>query len=477
MSPDKSIGIKVLGVHTVRSWGMNDLTFFVKEKIILESQSASNENVYKTFSKYVSFNVLSMLGLSCYILADTIFIANGLGSNGLAALNLVLPIYSLISAVGLMIGMGAATKYSILRAENNIDRANKVFTHAIISGIVIGTVLTMAGLFFSSDIMKLLGADTTILPMANQYLKTILLFSYAFIINNILVCFIRNDKNPNLSMLAMLIGSFCNIILDYIFIFPLNMGMFGAAFATGLAPIISILILSKHFKDKKNNFRFVKYHFQMKYISMIFSLGSATFITELSSGIIMLIFNFQILEIAGNIGVAAYGIIANLALIIISIFNGVAQGIQPIVSHNYGKENRDNLKKIYFLAIVVAIFLGLLFYTLVLLYPNSIISIFNKEKNKELFEIALTGMKIYFVSFLIMGINIVSTSFFSSVSKPIQSFLISIARGGVLIIPLVLVLPEFIGLIGVWASIPLAELITLFLTIIFIKKHSFDRES
>lgn len=477
MSPDKSIGIKVLGVHTVRSWGMNDLTFFVKEKIILESQSASNENVYKTFSKYVSFNVLSMLGLSCYILADTIFIANGLGSNGLAALNLVLPIYSLISAVGLMIGMGAATKYSILRAENNIDRANKVFTHAIISGIVIGTVLTMAGLFFSSDIMKLLGADTTILPMANQYLKTILLFSYAFIINNILVCFIRNDKNPNLSMLAMLIGSFCNIILDYIFIFPLNMGMFGAAFATGLAPIISILILSKHFKDKKNNFRFVKYHFQMKYISMIFSLGSATFITELSSGIIMLIFNFQILEIAGNIGVAAYGIIANLALIIVSIFNGVAQGIQPIVSHNYGKENRDNLKKIYFLAILVATFIGLLFYTLVLLYPNSIISIFNKEKNKELFEIALTGMKIYFVSFLIMGINIVSTSFFSSVSKPIQSFLISFARGGVLIIPLVLVLPEFIGLIGVWASIPLAELITLFLTILCIKKHSFDKES
>lgn len=430
----------------------------------------TTKNIYKTFAKYVSFNILSMIGLSCYILADTMFVANGLGSSGLAALNLVLPIYSFISGIGLMLGMGAATRYSILRGKNKIDKANKVFSQAMLLGTIIGLILTIIGVFFSYKIASLLGADETTLQMAGKYLQTILLFSCAFILNNILVCFVRNDNSPNLSMMAMLLGSFSNIILDYIFIFPLGLGMFGAAFATGLAPIVSMLVLSLHWIKKKNNFKFVKSNLEIKLIKNIISLGLPSFITEFSSGIIMLFFNFTILKISGNIGIAAYGIIANIALIVVAIFTGIAQGIQPIISTNFGSNKINNIKKVYVSALILAIILGSIFYLIGVLYPDNIISIFNSEKNTLLLEMATEGISLYFIAFFIMGINIVTTALFSAMAKPVESFLISIIRGCIAVIPLILVLPQFLQMRGIWITIPSAELITFIICIICLKK-------
>lgn len=424
-----------------------------------------SNNIFKNFIKYVSFNVISMIGLSCYILADTFFVANGVGSVGLTALNLVLPVYSLVSGVGLMIGMGAGTRYSILRGRNNNKGANEVFTHAIIMGLLIGIILTIIGIFFSYDIAALLGADENINPLAGMYLKTILVFSCAFILNNIMICFIRNDSSPNLSMIAMLLGSFSNIILDYVFIFPFKLGMFGAAFATGLAPILSLMVLSIHLIKKKNNFNFIKCKINKKYIKSIISLGVPSFITEFSSGIIMLVFNFTILDIAKNIGVAAYGIIANLALIVVAIFTGIAQGIQPIISKNHGQGESGNVKKIYHYALITAIILGTICYLIGFIFSKEIISIFNKEQNQILLGMADEGIKVYFIAFFIMGLNIVTTSLFSSINKPRESFIISIMRGCIAIIPLILILPRIWGMPGVWITIPLAELMTLIISI------------
>ncbi|MCR1950944.1 MATE family efflux transporter [Clostridium sp. DSM 100503] len=431
-----------------------------------------SNDILKDFIKYVSFNVISMIGLSCYILADTFFVANGVGSIGLTALNLVLPVYSLVSGIGLMIGMGAATKYSIYRGRNNEKKANKIFTHAIILGVLVGLILTVVGILFSYDIASILGADELVNPLAGMYLKTILMFSCAFIINNIVICFVRNDDNPNLSMIAMLLGSFSNIILDYIFIFPFKLGMFGAAFATGLAPLISLIVLSMHFIKRANNFKFVKCKINMGYIKNIVSLGIPSFITEFSSGVIMLVFNFTILNIANNIGVAAYGIIANLALIVVAIFTGIAQGMQPIISKNYGEGKTKNIKIIYKYALITATGIGLLCYLSGIVFSEEIINIFNKERNQELLSIANEGIKIYFTAFFIMGLNIVTTSFFASINEAKESFIISIMRGLIIVTPLILLLPRLFGIIGVWITIPLAEVSTLLIGIVLYLKYA-----
>ena len=429
------------------------------------------DNILKDFTKYVSLNVISMIGLSFYILADTFFIANGVGSIGLTALNLVLPLWSLMSGFGLMIGIGAGISYSIKRGKNSEKGANKVCTHAMLMGVSIGAIITIIGVIFSYDIVVILGADELVAPLASKYLKTLLSFSCIFIVNSIITAFVRNDNNPKLAMIAMTIGRLSNVILDYIFIYPFKLGMFGAALATGATPILSLLILSLHFIKKKNNFKLIKCKINFAYMKRIISLGVPSFITEVSSGLIILLFNFTILKISNNTGVAAYGIIANLALIVISIFTGIAQGIQPIISKSYGEGKIKNIRTIFKYGIITAIILGVGCYLFGLIFSEEIVNLFNSEGDKVLLSMAIGGINIYFSAFIFMGINIVTTSFFASINKPKESFAISMIRGLIIVIPLILLLPNFLGMTGVWLTIPLSEAITLFISIIIYFKY------
>ena len=202
------------------------------------------ETLLKEFFRYVILNICGMIGLSCYILADTFFISNGLGANGLAALNLAIPVYSFIHGSGLMLGMGGATKYSICRGQKEYKKAEQCFSNTMSIMAVLAVIFMLTGMFFSEKLTILLGADRYVFTMTKTYLQVILLFAPAFMANDMLICFVRNDGNPKLSMTGMLTGSFSNIILDYMFIYPLNMGIFGAVLATGLAPVISLFILT-----------------------------------------------------------------------------------------------------------------------------------------------------------------------------------------------------------------------------------------
>ena len=220
--------------------------------------SMETKTLLKEFSQYVALNICGMVGLSCYILADTFFISNGLGANGLTALNLAIPIYSFVHGSGLMFGMGGATKYSIYRGQRKYKNADQFFSGTVYLMFAAAVIFMLAGVFFSGQLTRLLGADKNVYHMTKTYVQVILLFAPAFMANDTLICFVRNDGNPKLSMLGMLTGSFSNIILDYIFIFPLNMGIFGAVLATGLAPVISLIVLSGHWLAKQNRFHFVR---------------------------------------------------------------------------------------------------------------------------------------------------------------------------------------------------------------------------
>lgn len=425
------------------------------------------ESILSKFIKYVSLNIIGMIGLSCYILADTFFVARALGANGLAALNFSISIYSLIHGTGLMIGIGGATRYSILKSQNEDEMSNKVFTIAIKLGVFIGIIYSIIGVFRGEYLALILGADISTLEMTKTYLITILLFAPFFILNNIMLAFVRNDNNPNLSMVAMLVGSFSNIILDYIFMFPLGLGMFGAAFATGLAPVISIVVLSIHFIKKKSRFKYINTKINKYTVIDIFRLGLSTFITELSSAVVLITFNLVILKISGNLGVASYGIVANIALVGIAIFTGIAQGIQPIISNSYGLKNNKELRKVKKYSIITSLSIATVIYCVMFLNADSIINIFNSEKNLEITNIARVGMKIYFLGFFFAGINIIMTMYLSVTEKARDAFIISIARGCVIIVPLVLLLIIVLKMNGVWLSFVLTEFIVTILVFFY----------
>jgi Na+-driven multidrug efflux pump len=314
----------------------------------------------------------------------------------------------------------------------------------------------------------ILGADISTLPLTKTYLTTILCFAPFFIINNIVLAFVRNDNNPNLSMIAMLTGSFSNIILDYIFMFPLGMGMFGAAFATGLAPIISIGILVIHFMKKKNNFIYIHSRMIWRSVRDIFSLGLSTFITEVSSAVVLITFNLVILSLEGNLGVAAYGIVANVALVGVSIFNGIAQGIQPIISKGHGLKNYEMIRKVRKYALLTSLFITLIIYWGMFFNTNSIIGIFNSEQNLEIAQIAQTGFRIYFIGFLFVGINIIMAMYLSVTEYTKDAFIISMARGCIIIVPLVLLLSRIWNMVGVWLAFVLTECIVTMLAIFIV---------
>lgn len=420
----------------------------------------------KEFLMYTSLNILGMVGLSCYILADTFFVSNGLGINGLTALNLAIPIYSLIRGVGLMLGIGGATKYTIFNSQGKLKRANKIFTTTILISFIFSCLFIVAAVLFGDTITIFLGADQTVFAMTKKYLMTLLLFSPAFLLNDIFVCFIRNDNSPKLSMLSMLIGSMCNIVLDYIFIFPLNMGIFGAALATGFAPIIGLLILSIHIYKKKNNFHFIKTKLSIQHVRSIVVLGFPSFVTELSSGIVIIVFNMIILKILGNIGVGAYGIIANLSLVVIAIFTGIAQGIQPLLSRFYGQGNIINIKKILHYAIYLMLILSIILYVIIFIYNKQIVSLFNSENNNQLQLVAEVGLRLYFLALPFAGYNIIMSIYFTSVEKPLPSQFISLLRGLFLIVPVAICLASILKINGVWFSYPLTEILVALLTVI-----------
>ncbi len=420
----------------------------------------------KKFAEYTTLNIFGMLGLSCYILVDTFFISKGLGANGLAALNLAIPVYSFVHGCGLMLSIGGATRYSVLHSQNKQTDANGLFTRTLFLGGIFGLGFAAVGAFFSQSLTTALGADHTVFQHTNTYIKIILLFAPAFILNEIFVSFVRNDGDPTLAMLGMLGGSISNILLDYLFIFPLNMGIFGAVLATGFAPIISMAILSPHLLKKRNSFHIAKSKAPVK---AIFALGFPSLVTEVSSGIVMIVFNGIILSLRGNIGVAAYGVIANLALVVVAIYTGIAQGIQPLISSAHGSKDMQSIKEVLRYAIITMLFISALIYSLVFFLASPITQIFNSENSLQLQQIATAGLKRYFLAVPFAGLNIILCAYFTSTERPLPAHIISLLRGFAVIIPLSFLLSALWGLTGVWLTFPATEMLVAIFGIMLFK--------
>ncbi len=431
-----------------------------------------NKAFFPEFLRYMILSILGTLGVSCYILADTFFVSKGMGTNGLAAMNIALPVFNLLSGVGLMLGMGGATKFSIYKCQNQKKDIDRIYTNTIYVATVFSAFIVLLGVFGSEAIAKLLGADAEILDMTQVYLQCLFFFSPAFILNNILLCFIRNDNGPQLSMVAMLVGSFSNIILDYVFIFPLDMGMFGAILATGLSPIISILMMLPHWLRKKNSFHLIMEKPNFAVMKEEISLGVPSLISQLSTGIVMIIFNILILSLEGNTGVAAYGVLANIAIVVIGIHTGIAQGVQPLVSTAYGSDNHAKIKKLHTYSMGSMVFISLALYAVLFFFADPITSIFNSERDQHLQEMAVVGLQIYFTSIVSAGYNLIIAVFFTSTHQTKPAQILTILRGFVIIIPLSFLMAKVLGMLGIWLVFPITESLVAILGMILFRRYT-----
>ncbi len=415
----------------------------------------------KEYIKYVSLNVFSMLGVSVYVLCDTFFIANGIGTDALSGLNLVLPFFSLICAIGMMVGTGTAIRYSILYGENRLKDAKETIFQGSAIALALGFVISILGYIYTLPIAKLLGTDKTLLKYATDYIGVIFAFAWALIGNQLFMCISRAFGFPQIAMIAGLASSLSNIFLDIIFIYYFKWGNWGAALASGLAPCLAIIIQFYYFIFYKKIFKFEIAKLKIKKIIDIFSLGFPTFVTEVSTGIVMACFNFKILELSGNIGIAAYSIIANIAIVVAAMFTGVAQGIQPLISFNYGAGKKEAVNQISRYAYITTTSMGILTYSFFYIYSNEIINVFNSSNNLKLTTLADIGIKVYYLCLAFMGSNIVTTTILASKAKSGKSFMLSLCRAILFVVPLLYLLSKHFGIIGVWATIPVTEFLTM----------------
>lgn len=419
------------------------------------------------FIKYVSQNILGMVGVSCYILADTFFISVAAGADGITVLNLALPIYGIIFAIGSMIAMGSATRFAILRARGEVASDDYLF-NGFFWICLCSVPFVLLGIFRPEWVIGIMGGDAQIVSLGRDYFHIFVSFAPAFMLNYLFQAFVRNDGEPTRAMIATLSGSIFNIIFDYIFMFPLGMGMTGAALATSVSPILGIVISCTHFFNSKNTLRFVLRVPSFRKLVQSCQLGISAFVAEISSAVTTAVFNFLILAIVGKIGVAAYGVIANFALVAVAVFNGTAQGMQPLISTYYGNGDMKTVNKVFRMGIVTALGIAIALIGIAFGATDELVAIFNSEGSVELAGYAHKGFRIYFAGYIFAGFNIVATGYFGAVAKAREAFVASILRGFLAIIICAVIMASLLGLNGVWGSFAVAEAITTVVILFFI---------
>ena len=421
------------------------------------------------FAAYVSKDIFGMIGISAYVLADTFFIALAEGADGIAALNLVLPVYGLIYAVGAVIGAGAATRFAIDRVRR---KESEGYLSEAVEWILIASVpFILIGAFLPERLLILLGATGNVIAAGTDYSRIFLLFTPLFMLNYAATSFTRNDADPTLSMAATIASSLFNIAGDYVLMFPLHLGMSGAALATALSPLLSISICMAHLKKPGNTLVLRKCALSVRRLLSFCRIGVSAFVAEISGGFTTLIFNFLILGIAGNTGVAAYGVVANTAIVANSVFNGISQGAQPLLSDSCARGQNKETGRILRMAVLTALFFAVVISVFMLADAPAVSGVFNTEGDSALSAIAVPGLRIYFAGYVFAGFNIVCMGYFAATDRGREAFITSILRGFVIISLMAYTLSKVLGMNGIWLSFPVAEALLSAIIILMIRRN------
>lgn len=418
-----------------------------------------------SFFKYVGLNIFGALSLSGCILADTLFVANRLGAQGLAALNLAIPVFGLLNGLGVLLGVGGATRYSICRHGGREGEARRAFTLAALCAGGVGLLLALAGTLWAGPLAALLGAEGAALPLSASYLRVVLTFSPCFLLNHVLTAFVRNDGNPRLAMAAMLSGSLSNIALDWLFLYPMGWGIAGAALATGLAPAIGLAVNARHLRSKSSGLRPARPALRPRALAAMAGLGGSAFLVECSAGVVLLVYNRLLLSLSGELGVAAYGIVGNLALMALALFSGIAQGVQPLVSRAHGRGNGAEAGALCRRALLLAGGAGLALAVGALWLAGPLVDLFNRDGGEALRLLAERGLRLYFPGFLFAGLNLVAAALLAAAERPRAALTISLLRGMAGVTAAAVLFAALFGVDGVWLAFPAVEGAVLLLSL------------
>lgn len=408
--------------------------------------------------------------MALYNVIDTLFIARGVGILGVSGVSIGFPVMMVIMAIAAAVGIGGASVISRRLGADKKDEADLVFGNVLIMIILISSVGFIGAFTFLEPLLKIFGATENIMPYAKDYLFPImvgsLFFSFAFATNNI----IRSEGNSRFAMITMIIPAVLNIILDPIFIFGLDMGVQGASVATVISQAtVSIVVLNYFLKGKSSlTVRRAALKLQTKIIREIITIGMPAFIRQVAGSAMMIAINLMLIKFGGEFEVGVFGIVQKLAMFTIMPMIGVLQGMQPIIGYNYGAQNYERLKETVKLGMKVVTIISAGIFVVMMAFPNVLMMIFTGDQ--ATIDTGAHAIRIMFAFAVLIGAQVVSGGLYQALGMAKPAMILSMARQVLFLIPLVLILPNFFGVTGVWLAFPAADLLAFILSMVFLYK-------
>ena len=413
--------------------------------------------------------IAGMLVNALYNVVDRIFVGRGVGSIAIAATTVAFPIMIILMAVSLLIGIGATALISIRLGEQKKEEAEKVAGNATVMLVVLPLCLAIIYLLFPEPILKIFGASAEVLPYARDFMQIIMLGAVFGSLGMGMNNFIRAQGDAKTAMYTQLLGASINIVLNYFFIFKLGMGIKGSALATVSGQFISALWVLGYFFSGRSlvKIRLKYFRLQLPVLLSIMSIGFAPFALQLANSVQQLIINKTLLAYGGDLALSAVGIMMSIITLLLMPIIGISQGAQPLIGFNYGARQYDRVKETLIKAVIGASGVSIAGYLVIQIWPTQIVGLFSRG-DTVLTQMTVNAMKVYFAMIFIIGFQVICSNYFQAVGKGIQAAILSLSRQVLLFIPLLLILPHFWGIDGVWRTAPIADALSVLLTATFI---------
>lgn len=443
---------------------------------MMQDNILGTEKISKLFIKFSIPAILSLTIAGVQTMVDGIFLGNFVGTNAMASVNIAAPFMQLMIGMNLIIGIGGASYIGRSLGEGQLKRAQDIFKSACLFMIGLSIVILVLGFTFSHQLASFLGANDVLLADTAMYIKILALFAPFIGLSFILGIYVRCIGKPNMYLVSSIVSLVANIILNYVLIKQFKLGIVGAPIATGLSFATSFIIVAIPFMSKTTVLNFFTGKFNWKLTGQLLYNGSSEGVSSLAAAISTFVFNMAFMQIAGEVGVSAFTAIGYISLFASLIVCGVSAGIGPVISYNYGAQLHDRVKQMMNISCKMAIILGSALVVLIFLFGKYLIMMFVSD-NQAVLDLALHGSKIYAFTFFFNGLNILFSGYFTSIGDALSSIIVAICRGMIFILLGITILPQFIGISGVWMTVPVAEVLTLLVVIFLFKKAKLKKAS
>ena len=423
------------------------------------------KSLFKQFLRYLGPSVVAMWVFSLYTIVDGIFVSKGVGELALAAVNISMPFINFVFAISVLFSTGASTIIAMYLGKKDLENANEAFSLNLFTITILAIIITVTSILGLNYLAKVLGATPDTIGYVKDYLFIISLFNIFFIVSYSLEVIVKADGFPFLATIGVVISAITNIVLDYIFVIKLGYGVKGAAVATGIAQVLSTVFFLSHFLRKKSTLRFVKFKLNFNTIKRIIFLGFPDCTSELSVGIVTILFNQTLLRLIGQDALISYSVICYVNTLILMTMIGITQGTQPLISFYFGAGEINKVNHLLKMGLKTVLITSLVVFGASILFAGNITGLFINPQETQLFNNTISVFKLYSISFLFVGFNLIISGFFVSIEQPLYSSIISLGRSLVLVTISLFLLTKLFGGDAIWVTTAVSEFVCLVISL------------